>query len=113
MLPRRLYEFLPYLYILTGIVSTSLIDSAIVLLSSMLLIMTGLFILYLRTNFRRYTDDDDKVNQPATEPLISDHHAPRSGFERRCRTVAAWPIMDYSGARIYSDRRTGERRTSS
>ena len=112
MLPRRLYELLPYLYIGSGIVSISLIDSAIVLMSSMLLILAGVFVLIMRKSFRRSLENGPCLDRLSAEAVMENTHVPRSGIERRSRTVITWPIMDYTGSRIYTDRRVGERRIS-
>jgi hypothetical protein len=112
MLPRKLYELLPYLYIFTGIVSTSMIDSTIVLLSSILLIATGVFVLLMRRSYRKSLNSKLRGGEPVTRPAVADHNTHWSGVERRCRTVTAWPILDDAGNTIVSDRRTGERRIS-
>jgi type II secretory pathway component PulF len=112
MLPRKLYELLPYLYIVTGIVSTSLIDSTIVLISSILLIATGVFVLLMRRSYRKSLKRKLRVDQVVTKPAVTDNFVQRSGIERRCRTTTVWPILDDAGNRIVSDRRTGERRIS-
>ena len=112
MLPRKLYELLPYLYIVTGIVSTSLIDSTIVLLSSILLIATGVSVLLMRRSYRKSLNSKRRVGEFFTRPPVADHYVQRSGVERRRRTVTAWPILDDTGDTIVSERRTGERRVS-
>lgn len=112
MLPRKLYELLPYLYILTGIVSTALIDSTIVLMSSMLLIVTGVFVLLMRKNFRGALNYRIRTNLITPETEAADNHVQRSGVERRCRSVIVWPILDDMGDKIPADRRMGERRIS-
>ncbi len=53
MLPRRLYKILPYLYIITGIVSAMLIHSSLVIIASLLMIMAGVIIISLRISNRR------------------------------------------------------------
>ena len=112
MLPRKLYELLPYIYIVTGIVSSSLIDSTIVLLSSILLIATGVFVLLMRRSYRKSLKSKPGFGELVSRPPTADHYVQRSGVERRCRTVTAWPIRDDAGNTIVSDRRTGERRIS-
>ena len=112
ILPRKLYELLPYLYIFTGIVSTSLIDSTIVLVSSILLIATGVFVLLMRRSYRKSLDRKLRIGELVTKPAAADNDALRSGVERRCRTVTVWPILDDAGNSIVSDRRTGDRRVS-
>ena len=112
MLPRKLYELLPYLYILIGIASSTLIDSAIVLVSSILLIVTGVFVLYMRRTFRKSLNDKFEVDQIGPEPVVADNYVQRSGSERRRRTVSDWPITDDVGVAVISDRRSRERRAS-
>ncbi len=68
MLPRQLYELLPFLYILTGIVCAVLIDSTIVLISSMLLIVTGVFVLLMRRNFRKSLNQRFELASGGIEP---------------------------------------------
>ncbi len=53
MLPKVLYELLPYLYLSLGASSGVFINSVIVLMGSFLLISTGLLILTLRITHRR------------------------------------------------------------
>jgi len=112
MLPRKLYELLPYLYILTGIVSTALIDSTVVLMSSMLLIVTGVFVLLMRRNFRGSLNDRVRASQITTETAVTDNYVQRSSVERRCCCVTVWPVLDDTGDKIPADRRKGERRMS-
>jgi len=116
ILPRKLYELLPYIYILTGIVSSSLIDSTIVLISSILLIATGIFVLHMRRSYRKSFNSKLRDDQVVTRPAVTDHlpdtFVRRSGVERRSRTVNVWPILDDAGDIVVSDRRTGERRIS-
>lgn len=110
MLPRKLYELLPYLYMLTGIVSAVLIDSTIVLLSSLLLIAAGVFVLVMRWNFRRSTNERYALYQATFAPTAVDELIKRSGIDRRKRTVSQWPVLDDTGEVVFSERRTGERR---
>ena len=112
MLPRGLYELLPFLYIITGIVCAVLIDSTIVLISSMLLIVTGVFVLLMRRNFRKSLNKRYELHQAAHPPDIDAHIEKRIGLDRRQHQVSDWPILDETGDKIYSDRRTSERRIS-
>ena len=112
MLPRQLYELLPFIYILTGILCAVLIDSTIVFISSMLLIVTGIFVLIMRRNFRRAISQRYELYRQASEPDAAGTVEKRSGFERRQRKVAQWSMLDESGEKEISDRRAGERRVS-
>lgn len=112
MLPRKLYELLPYLYMLTGVVCAVLVDSTVVLISSMLLMVAGVFVLMMRRSYRKSTNRQYQLYQDVSEPDISTAVEKRSGKERRHAKVRQWPIFDDAGDRIFSDRRIGERRTS-
>ena len=112
MLPRILYELLPYLYILTGIVSAALIDSTIVLISSMLLIITGVFVLLMRRSFRKSLSQRYEQRRVAYETAVHDAIEKRSGIDRRHRKDAEWPTPDNTGEKISSDRRIADRRVS-
>ena len=111
MLPRKLYELLPYLYIGTGVVCAILIDSTIVLISSMLLIVAGVFVLLMRRNFRKSINRDFQQYQAAYDPAFNDVER-RSGFDRRQRERVEWSVLDDAGVEILADRRIGERRMS-
>ena len=112
MLPRQLYELLPFLYILTGVVCAVLIDSTIVLISSMLLIVTGVFVLLMRRNFRKSVNQRFELRKAAYESAPDDGFEQRSAIDRRRRKLTEWPALDDSGDMIFSERRTGERRVS-
>jgi len=112
MLPRRLYELLPFLYISTGIVSAALIDSTIVLISSMLLIITGVFIFLMRRSFRKSLNQRYEQHRVVYEPAVYEGIEKRFGIDRRRRKVTDWPILDNAGEKIFSDRRVAERRLS-
>jgi hypothetical protein len=110
MLPRMLYELLPFLYILTGIVCAALIDSTIVLISSMLLIITGVFVLLMRRSFRKSINQRYELHRAANEYAGYEGIERRSGIDRRHRKVKQWPVLDFAGEKIFSDRRIAERR---
>jgi len=52
MLPKILYELLPYLYLSVG-AGGFIINSAIVFVASISLLMTGMLVLIMRFNYRR------------------------------------------------------------
>jgi len=112
MLPRQLYELLPFLYILTGVVCAVLIDSTIVLISSMLLIVTGVFVLLMRRNFRKSVNQRFELRKAAYESAPDDGFEQRSAIDRRRRKATEWATLDDSGDMIFSERRAGERRVS-
>lgn len=110
MLPRKLYELLPYLYMLTGVVCAALVDSTVVLISSMLLIVAGVFVLMMRRSYRKSTNKQFQLYQAVSEAGTGIVVEKRSGIERRHRQVRQWPIFDDAGDRVFSDRRITERR---
>lgn len=112
MLPRKVYELLPFFYIFTGIVCAVLIDSTIVLISSMLLIVTGVFVFLMRRSFRKSLNQRYQLHQAVYEPATDDGPEKRSGIDRRHRKINEWPALDDTGEKIFSDRRIGERRIS-
>ena len=112
MLPRQLYELLPFIYIVTGILCAILVDSTIVLISSILLIVTGVFILIMRRNFRQARQLRYQSFQPAWQPDVGGTADKRSGVDRRQRETNRWPAVDDAGETVSSDRRVGERRAT-
>jgi hypothetical protein len=112
MLPRKLYESLPFFYMFTGVVCAVLIDSTIVLISSMLLIVTGIFVLLMRRNFRKSLNRSYELHKAAYQQAVEGGFERRSGNERRQREVVEWPLLDDAGGTVFSDRRIGERRVS-
>ena len=112
MLPRKLYELLPFFYIFTGIVCAVLIDSTIVLISSILLIVAGVFVFLMRRSFRKSLNQRYQLHQAGSEPDADVGLEKRSGIDRRHRKIKQWPALDDSGEKVFSDRRIGERRIS-
>jgi hypothetical protein len=113
MLPQKLYELLPYLYILTGIISASLVDSTVVRISSILLILAGVFVFIMRRNYRKSIKKRLDVDQMTMmRPSVPDAYVHRSGIERRGRTDVEWRISAATGDKIRYERRSGERRAS-
>jgi hypothetical protein len=53
MLPKTLYELLPYLYLSVGAGSGIAVNSTIVLIGSFLLIAAGLLVITMRVTYRR------------------------------------------------------------
>jgi len=53
MLPKLLYELLPFLYLGMGFGSGVAINSALVLIASALLVVAGIVVLSMRVNYRR------------------------------------------------------------
>ena len=102
MLPRSLYELLPYIYLGVGAIGCALSDSELILIGSMLVILAGLRILWLRIDYRRTVFDGVSDNIKLVK---------RSGMDRRQQTSSVFPLLDSSGSEIRADRRVGERRS--
>ena len=116
MLPRQLYELLPFIYIVTGVVFAVAIDSTIVLVSSILLIVAGAAVLLMRRTFRQPGYMGNRAFEAGNASMtenVREGYVLRSGVDRRQREVEFWPAFDDAGQTIQSDRRIGgERRTS-
>jgi len=96
----------------TGVVCAVLIDSTIVLISSILLVITGVSVLLMRRNFRQSSIRRNERHRAVNEPALDDGLERRSGIGRRHRKAIDRPALDGAGDRIFSDRRIGERRVS-
>lgn len=64
MLPKMLYELLPYLYLSVGAYGGFVINSAIVIVGSFLLIATAILIISMRITYRR------KIKQLRDKALV-------------------------------------------
>ena len=53
MLPKLLYELLPFLYLSVGLGSGVVINSTIVFIASVLLMTAGIVVLNMRVSYRR------------------------------------------------------------
>jgi hypothetical protein len=112
MLPRRLYETLPYLYILTGVVSALLINSRLVIIASALMIMAGAIIISMRVSYRRGPVQRRVRSEDDYDGVYSRRFLKRSGRDRRQSAVALFPLIDSAGNSVEFDRRNGDRRLS-
>jgi hypothetical protein len=111
MLPRRLYEILPYVYIITGIVSALLIRSRLVIIASMLMIMAGAIIVSMRISNRR-DQRHSRTHSESGHIGTSRRYIKRSGRDRRHVTATRFPLIDSNGMLVECDRRLGDRRLS-
>ena len=102
MLPLSLYELLPYVYLGIGAVGCALSDSELILIASVLIILAGFIILWMRIDYRRTAFDS------VTDNI---HFVKRSGMDRRKNDASAFPLIDGSGETVKADRRVGDRRS--
>lgn len=101
MLPFSLYEMLPYIYLGVGGLGCAIFDSELILIASVLIILAGFIILWMRLDFRR------NVLETVTGEV---NFVERSSVDRRQNSPAAFPLVDSSGMLVKVDRRVGERR---
>ena len=102
MLPRLLYELLPYLYLGVGAIGCAIFDSELVIISSVLVILAGLIVLWMRIDYRRTVFEIVKNDLRVVK---------RSSQDRRQVESTEFPIVDSSGVVVNANRRFGERRS--
>lgn len=101
MFPTLLYELLPYFYLAVGAVGFALFESNLILFASVLLMLAGFIILWMRIDFRR-----NAVMKSETNISIDK----RSNQDRRQNHFAIFPLVDTLGQLVEENRRIGERR---
>ena len=102
MLPRSLYELLPFIYLAIGAIGSAVFDSELTLFASLLIMFVGFIILWMRVDYRRSVHD--VVNEAV-------YLVDRSDADRREQASSIFPMSDDSGAVVIGNRRLGERRT--
>lgn len=123
MLPRLIYELLPYLYLSIGFFSGLVFDSDIIFIAATLLIASGVAILFMRYHYRKnniqamlsatsmnyeFAANDDFDQQYSPRQMTE--YVNRSLKDRRQHPIHEFPLMDNLGKIIMHDRRVGERR---
>ena len=99
MLPRGLYEMLPWTYLVAGVLGALLIESTLMMIGAMLLISAGMLTLFMRYQYRRGIGD-----------VAVERAERRCGDDRRQRMAVVFPMLDNSGQLILADRRVSDRR---
>ena len=61
VLPKPVYEFIPTLYVVTGITAMSAVDSFMSFISGILMGGSGIAIMCLRRNYRAKNEELEKV----------------------------------------------------
>ena len=102
MLPLSLYELLPYIYLGVGAIGCALFESELILIASVLIMLAGFIVLWMRIDYRR-----NDIASAATNV----HFDKREGTDRRQKDAAAFPLVDDSGVVVAENRRIGERRS--
>jgi len=127
MLPRLLYELLPYLYLSIGFFSGLVFDSDVIFVAATLLISSGIAILFMRYHYRKNnvqamlaasTMNNGMNYQFAANENFDSQNTPRSVTEhvnramndRRQHPINQFPLMDNFGKIVMHERRMGDRR---
>ena len=110
MLPNPLYQSLPYLYIIAGVLLALVIESDIVLAPTLLLMFTGSLVLWMR---HRPLADSSTGSVSEVQSLKSRNWNDIFQAEQERRllgTTRTFPLIDNQGNMISFDRRVGKRR---
>ena len=102
MLPRSLYELLPFIYLALGAIGSAVFDSELTLIASLLMMLVGFIVLWMRVDYRR------SIYDVANEAV---YLVERSDDDRREQASSIFPMSDDSGAVVIGNRRLAERRT--
>lgn len=112
MLPKTLYQALPYLYIVSGVFFGVVVESGFVLISSALLMVAGSLVLWMRHHSpaSSSTESEPEVQNLKARSWDDIFQAEQ---ERRLLGIArAFPLVDNNGNMIAFDRRLVERKIS-
>ena len=107
MLPKSIYQSLPYFYIGLGLLCLLLVESRLILISSTLLIAAGGFVILMR--YRNSVDPVEYIKQgQIKEKNLEDYLEESADFpdhERRIGDEREFPVVDDNGVVIPFDRR--------
>ncbi|MFC1588868.1 hypothetical protein ACFL3P_01200 [Pseudomonadota bacterium] len=111
MLPRSVYQSLPYLYISLGLICMLFVESRLIFFSSTLLITAGALVLWMRrmnsVEPEEYINSGQIMAEEAATPFI-DEDDERPDYERRIGDERAFPLVDDNGGMIAFDRRADQ-----
>lgn len=108
MLPRSLYELLPYLYLGIGFSSSLVLESNIIFIAASLLIATGISIIYMRYTYRRKLHE--MIPGGVAQQTVQRNYVSRRQNDRRQSLTSQFPLIDSSGNLVTGERRHGDRR---
>ncbi len=109
MLPRAIYELLPYLYITIGVSTSLALSTGVIMVAAALLISAGLVILSMRFNYRRKLSL--MLSNHPVETTVQRNYVSRRKTDRRQRLTTQFPLIDSAGNLVTADRRGGDRRS--
>ena len=109
MLPRPIYQLLPYFYICLGLLCMLIVESSLIFFSSTLLMMAGSLVLWMR--HRNSVDPVEYINagnaiKDEESELWLDDSVDLPDYERRIGDDREFPLLDDNGMMIPFDRRT-------
>ncbi|MDH5610904.1 MAG: hypothetical protein OEY66_00420 [Gammaproteobacteria bacterium] len=104
MIPKSIYQLLPYIYISLGMLCLLIVESRLILFSSVLLIAAGGLVLLMRHN--NADDSVESVNSVDDDSeIILDESSHPFDHERRVDDDRGFPLLDNRDAMIAFDRR--------
>jgi len=111
MLPKFVYQLLPYFYIGLGIFCMIIIESRLIFFSSALLIAAGVLVLWMRHKNAvspvEYVDDLESLKNEDTEIILDESTNP-PGYDRRFDSERSFPLIDHNDGMIAFDRRVNK-----
>ena len=108
MLPRVLYEFLPYFYLLFGVSTGLVFDSSVIFVAATLMVAAGLSILFMRYSYRQSLQE--MLANMNVMPVSQENYVSRRSNDRRQRFVSQFPLIDSGGELVTNERRENDRR---
>ena len=107
MIPKSIYQFLPYLYIAVGLICMLLVDSKLIFFSSALLIGAGALVLWMRHNNAVepvvYIKSSSVSAEENFDVIADNNELP--DHERRVDDERDFPLVNDDGVLIAFDRR--------
>ena len=109
MLPKSIYQSLPYIYISLGLFCMMIVESRLILFSSVLLIAAGGLVLLLRRGAADSVDPVEHVNNVDEDSeIILDASTNSLDNDRRFQSERSFPLIDDKDGLIAFDRRTNK-----
>ena len=107
MLPKSIYQFLPYFYIAVGLICILVVESKLIFFSSTLLIGAGALVLWMRRNNavepEAYIKSSSVSEEDNFDVIMDDNELP--DHERRIDDERDFPLVDDDGVLIPFERR--------
>ena len=108
MLPKSIYQLLPYIYISISLLCVLVVESSLIFFPSAVLIMAATLVFWMRyknaVNPAKYIDLTKTAPERESD-LLFDQSADIIDHERRLDDKRVFPLLDDNGAMIAFDRR--------